>query len=546
MMINNKKNILSNNQNYFTNNTNTHFVIYSSNTLNKSKTLYTSTKFRPGNALNLLPKIENLKLKASEVQIPSLGTSLYANYIKSQKLNNLKVKNNVWQGVVKPSNYYESILKISDLLSGMELNASNTLGTVNKLKTVNPSITDGDLPNLKGVELQYKQVLSLKGENSGLFMSLNLIKDYFTYLSKIVTTFNEAGGKGRLTNSNYQRSDISLTVKNKVNKNKIRHYLNLLTKFDFNLSTSYYDFFQFKKSNRLLFAMEKAAEFLKLSFLSKGCLISKPIFSIVYTHNSDLTDETKSKLSESKAKVAKANSIKAKIIIHLFYYVKKSPYEIELLNKVTSSNTQSLNLKNEGIGINSSKAYTDIGFVNSNVSDSPIIGGQVKDKFITTIFNDKFLYISDYLAKLFNADVEFELIRLYQPYQDSNILVQYLNNQSYNSKFIRLTSRLFKRINIYKKNFFNLPSAQEISAGNYLNTTLLNEKVSFPSGISGVNIKLAGRPINERIVPRFTVKRAQRGNFNRFNTKMIEKSMFTDKSRKGAFNFSVRLSHIFR
>lgn len=545
-MIKKKKNILSNNQNYFTNNTNTHFVIYSSNTLNNSRTLYTSTGFRAGNALNLLPKIENLKLKASEVKIPSVGTSLNANYINSQKLNNLEIKNNVWQGVAKPSNYYESSLKISDLLSGLELNASNNLGTVNNLKTVTPSITNGDLPKFKGVELQYKQVLSLKGENSGLFMSLNLIKDYFNYISQIVTTFNEGVGKGKLNNSNNRRSDIFLTEKNKVNKQKIRHYLNLLTKFDFNLSTSYYDFFQFKKSNKFLFAMGKAAEFLKLSFLSKGCLISKPIFSVVYTHNSSLTDEIESNLSESKAKVKKANSIKTKIIIHLFYYVKKSPYETELLNKVTNSNMQSLNLKDEGLGINKSKDNTDIGSVNSNVSESPIKEGQVKDRFITTIFNDKFLYISDYLAKLFNADIEFELVRLYQPYQDSNILVQYLNNQSYNSKFIRLTSRLFKRINIYKKNFFNLPSSQENNVGNYLNTTLLNEDVSFPSGISGVNIKLAGRPINERIVPRFTVKRAQRGNFNRFNTKMIEKSMFTDKSRKGAFNFSVRLSHIFR
>lgn len=545
-MINKKKNILSNNQNYFTNNTNTHFVIYSSKTLNNSRTLYTSTRFRAGNALNLLPKIENLKLKASEVKTPSVGTSLYANYINSQKLNNLEVKNNVWQGVAKPSNYYESILKISDLLSGMELNASNNLGAVNKLKTITPSIANGDLKELKGTDLQYKEVLNLKGESSGFFMSLNMLKDYFNYLSKIVTTFNEGGGKGRLNNSNYRKSDPSLTEQSKVNKYKIRHYLNLLTKFDFNLSTSYYDFFQFKKSNKLLFAMDKAAEFLRLSFLSKGCLISKPIFSVVYTHDSSLTDEIESNLSESKAKLKKTKPVKAKIIIHLFYFVKKSPYEIEFLNKVTNSNTQSLDLKDEGIGINKPNANTNIASVKSNVSETPIIGGLVKDRFITTIFNDKFLYISDYLAKLFNADIEFELVRLYQPYQDSNILVQYLNNQSYNSKFIRLTSRLFKRINIYKKKLFNLPSSQVNNAGNCLNTTLLNEKIAFPSGISGVNIKLAGRPINERIVPRFTVKRAQRGNFNRFNTKMIEKSMFTDKSRKGAFNFSVRLSHIFR
>ena len=52
--------------------------------------------------------------------------------------------------------------------------------------------------------------------------------------------------------------------------------------------------------------------------------------------------------------------------------------------------------------------------------------------------------------------------------------------------------------------------------------------------------------MKERIVPRYTVKRAQRGNFNKLNTKMIERSMFTDKTKKGSFNFTVRLSHIFK
>ena len=45
-----------------------------------------------------------------------------------------------------------------------------------------------------------------------------------------------------------------------------------------------------KKSNKLLFAMEKAAEYLRVSFLSKGCLISKPIFNIVYPQNSIVTE----------------------------------------------------------------------------------------------------------------------------------------------------------------------------------------------------------------------------------------------------------------
>lgn len=82
-----------------------------------------------------------------------------------------------------------------------------------------------------------------------------------------------------------------------------------------------------------------------------------------------------------------------------------------------------------------------------------------------------------------------------------------------------------------------------ISAGGGLCPT---NNISFPSRISGLNIKLAGRTVKEKVIPRLTVKRAQRGTLNRLNAKLIEKSMFTDKTRKGAFNFTVRLSHIFK
>ena len=91
-----------------------------------------------------------------------------------------------------------------------------------------------------------------------------------------------------------------------------------------------------------------------------------------------------------------------------------------------------------------------------------------------------------------------------------------------------------KCLNIYKKNTLNVSSSQSV-----------NSVVSYPSGVSGVNIKLAGRPLNERIIPRLTVKRAQRGSFNRLSAKMIEKSMYTDKTRKGAYSFTVTLSQNF-
>ena len=85
-------------------------------------------------------------------------------------------------------------------------------------------------------------------------------------------------------------------------------------------------------------------------------------------------------------------------------------------------------------------------------------------------------------------------------------------------------------------------------SGDDTGTTIfpLGDKIAYPSGVSGVNIKLAGRTPTQKLIPRVAVRRAQRGNFSRLNSKMIEKSMCIDTSKKGSFNFTVKLSHVFR
>ena len=340
-----------------------------------------------------------------------------------------------------------------------------------------------------------------------------------------------------------------------------RSYINLLSSNVLNLQPTpsannninvKYENFQFKRPtyNKFIYAMEKATKILILALKSSGCLISKPIFTIVYNgsgygpsvkandprlDNSSISN-TVSSLSEVEASLNTNNNLsnssfnhampasgtaqegankKAnfKVIIHLFYYIKK--------DRVPVARSQRSEL-------------------------------EPKYSNILSILNDKLLYLSDYLTKLFNSNIEIELVRLYKPYQDSNILVQQLNSDSYNKKFIRIISRLFKTINIYKNKGSGLgPSGlsdyndeSRAEAGKGLQFT--GNNLSFPSRISGLNIKLAGRTVKERVIPRLTVKRAQRGTLNRLNAKLIEKSMFTDKSRKGAFNFTVTLSHIFK
>lgn len=294
--------------------------------------------------------------------------------------------------------------------------------------------------------------------------------------------------KTLLKNFNLKKDQIEKFTEDS-GKLNLRHYLNLITAFQYKLSNSTFNLYQFNKTNKYLFAMKKATNLLNISFNSKGCYISKPSFSLVYTNNK-IENEINKNLNSS------INT--PKFIINLFYYI-----------KTTELGSNCLTLNNNA-------------------------------KVLTDLFERKVSYLTDYLTKLFNAEVELNLVRLYKPHQESGILVQSINSDSYNNKFIRTITRLFKEINLNngKKSEFNSEAQPSLTTN--------NNSCSYPSNISGVNIKLAGRSLNERVIPRLTVKRAQRGSFNRLNAKLIEKSMFTDKTRKGAFSFTVTLSQNFK
>ena len=377
---------------------------------------------------------------------------------KIEKLNNL---NNISKVLNTKTNEINKIINTKDSLSNLnsqiilEKNTNKNLSLYNILvSNTNKGLSKLNYSNLNHLINKKGKYFSIGNKP----MSLNIF----------------------LKNFNINQIETNTEI---CNKNYLRHYLNSLTNFEYKLANSNFNLYKFNKTNKQLFVMQKASNFLNLSFNSMGCFISKPSFNLIYTNN---------KIENNLNNNLNINLNTLKIVINLFYYV-----------KTTQINGSSLPLDNNA-------------------------------KVLTDQFEKNFLFLTDYLTKLFNHEVELNLVRLYQPYQDSNILVQYLNSDSYNNKFIKLISKLFKNINLNNSsNKSNLLSNET------------NSQFSYPSNISGVNIRLAGRPLNERIIPRLTVKRAQRGSFNRLNAKLITKSMFTDKTRKGAFNFTVTLSQNF-
>ena len=79
-----------------------------------------------------------------------------------------------------------------------------------------------------------------------------------------------------------------------------------------------------------------------------------------------------------------------------------------------------------------------------------------------------------------------------------------------------------------------------------LKTSALNANTLISSYASGINMKLAGRLMTQRMRPRFTVQMKQNGSLARVKVDYVEKSRFTSKNKRGAFSFSVSIGHIIK
>jgi len=137
--------------------------------------------------------------------------------------------------------------------------------------------------------------------------------------------------------------------------------------------------------------------------------------------------------------------------------------------------------------------------------------------------NDKLQSLCLNLSNIYKKPVELELDRLHYPYYDSNIL----------SNMISLISNIVKLRFIIKKLF----SIAKIKKSN---------KYSIkPSYLSGFKIRVAGRLLTQRVIPRLTVKTIQRGTLARGKAQFVNSASFSNKNKRGSFSITVTMGHIF-
>jgi Mitochondrial ribosomal protein (VAR1) len=139
----------------------------------------------------------------------------------------------------------------------------------------------------------------------------------------------------------------------------------------------------------------------------------------------------------------------------------------------------------------------------------------------------KLKIISQLLACYFKKPVVFELTKLKSPYFNANILVKLLG-------FIINKTKL----RIIKTNI--LSGAKIIKTNTFLND---NNSPSL-THLAGIKVRVAGRLLTQRVVPRKTVKVFNKGKLARGKVIYLETARFTNKNKRGAFSVTIFIGHI--
>src|SRR6266481_4113942 len=167
-----------------------------------------------------------------------------------------------------------------------------------------------------------------------------------------------------------------------------------------------------------------------------------------------------------------------KINIRLFYFTIPSLSKLKKERKI-----------NKLTEVDLSESKKNKTFLNEGFKSLQLL----KNRNISTMVSlnkDKLKYLVFILEKAFNKTIILDLVRLKYPYHESNILSQILGLSSKKKNFRKLIIKLLYTATI--KNPTKMIRKQNFSI--------------IPSYLSGIKVRLAGRLITQRVVPRFTVQ----------------------------------------
>lgn len=220
------------------------------------------------------------------------------------------------------------------------------------------------------------------------------------------------------------------------------------------------------------------------------------------------------------------------LIINLFYFF--VPGQVDLikqslrLQESTSSKRVGAPIATSlgGIAIPSSNNKK---FNKSNASAEISKLNQINNFKLTNLTNmEKLNKLCIILSNIFNKPVELDLTRLNAPFFDDNILVKLIGLVSTDLKPIRIFDSIYKSANIFNKRTADYNYSYSITR----------------SFLAGIKIKIGGRLMTQRIVPKITTRLSQRGSSASSKVTYLDWSRVTLKNKRGSHSITVTISHV--
>jgi hypothetical protein len=151
----------------------------------------------------------------------------------------------------------------------------------------------------------------------------------------------------------------------------------------------------------------------------------------------------------------------------------------------------------------------------------------------------KIEYLCEILTQMFKKPVVLNIVKVYKPSYDSNILANAIGLISNKVKLPRIRKNLLKKSSIKSESKMAIKSTNLKLSLN----SLLKGKYQ-PAFLSGLRIRVHGRLLTQSVIPRRTVKIIQSGSLARGKADLVKTARFTNKNKRGAYSITVTTGHV--
>lgn len=141
------------------------------------------------------------------------------------------------------------------------------------------------------------------------------------------------------------------------------------------------------------------------------------------------------------------------------------------------------------------------------------------------------------LSKFFHLKVELQLNRIQYPYQDSLILAKLLALESNFNHFTTLMGL------IEEKSLIITSLKKDNENNDFYNGIIGEEKIkihkTIPTVLAGLKVRISGRLLTDRIMPKKTISQNEIGGFARTKNSIVDYAIFNSKNKRGSYSVKV-------